>query len=87
MEIAIDPDTFPAALADAIETLARIQDRGPSGLARRLGDSGSIYRQLKDGQDIGIRRAMRLLAALSDAWPAEVPWPAALPRLEARAAA
>ena len=42
--------------------------------------SGATYRRLRDGADITVRRAARIIQWLSDHWPASAVWPSDIPR-------
>lgn len=56
--------------------------RSLSTVSRLATGSGKTIARLKDGRDITIRRAERILQYLSDRWPDDLEWPDDIPRPE-----
>ena len=69
-------------LIDLIDLKARRSGLSPHSVGRYAGGSGDFYARLVAGHDITTRRAERVAQWLSDHWPADLEWPADIPRLE-----
>lgn len=65
--------TAAAAYADAI-------GRSEATVSRRLFGNGTALKRLREGKGMISDRIEDALQALSDLWPAETPWPAAVER-------
>ena len=63
-----------------IEIAAEATKRSPHTVGRWVSGDGTTYRRLRDGRDITIRRAMRIMQRLSDLWPGAADWPIDIPR-------
>lgn len=49
-------------------------------LATRYLDKGDGLKRLREGKDIGVLRADRVIGAISQNWPADLAWPSDIPR-------
>ena len=67
------------------DTMARHLGVTHWAVSRRLTGKGDFFGRLKDGKDIQTGTFDRMLAALSEAWPADLEWPADIPRPEPQA--
>ena len=65
-----------------IEILAQFRQRSPHTIGRIVASNGDFYKLLKDGHDITIRRAERVVQQLSIIWPADLEWPSDIQRPE-----
>lgn len=71
---------LPSQIVRLIEKLSAHRGRSPHTVGRFVGGQGDFYARLRSGSDITTRKAARAAAALSDAWPDDLPWPSDIPR-------
>lgn len=69
-----------ATLIELIDSYAEATNVAPATVSLRSAASGGLYRRLRDGHSITVRRAERIIQWLSDHWPADLPWPDGIDR-------
>ena len=62
------------------EILAARRGRSPRTVCRWATGDGALYGRLAGGSDVAWRRGWRILRWFSDEWPADLNWPADIPR-------
>ena len=74
-----------SSIIDLIDKMAAATSRSPHTIGRLAAGSGDFYSRLVAGHDLTTRRAERVVAWLSDHWPADLAWPSDIPRPAQRA--
>ena len=70
----------PTQIITLIDALAAKGGHSPHTIGRYAAGSGDFYSCLVAGHDLTTRRAERVVAWLSDSWPADLAWPSDIPR-------
>jgi len=75
----------PLAIIRLMDAAAAHNGLSAHSVGRYASGSGDFYARLLAGHDITTRRAHRVVQWLSDHWPADLDWPADIPRPALRA--
>ena len=68
------------SIVDLAARYAQHQGLSLHTISTYMGGSGDTLQRLMDGRDMTTRRAGRMTQWLSDHWPADLAWPADIPR-------
>ena len=68
------------SIAAAIRLYASVQSIAPSTASRCVTGNGDTLARIEAGGSLTTRRARAITAKLSALWPADLPWPANIPR-------
>lgn len=67
-------------ITDLIDRFAAHTELSPSYVSAKCGGDGKLHKRLKAGADLRLRTFRRIVQWFSDNWPADLLWPAGLPR-------